>query len=103
MTADAPDFDLVLMADLIFNHTEHARMLASCKAVLSERGQVLVFFTHHRPWLAERDMRFFDAAREAGLAAEHLFSEQRAAPMFAADAGDETVRRTVHAWRLTLA
>ena len=35
-----------------------------------------MFYTHHRPHLAERDMAFFDVARETGWACEKVLTER---------------------------
>ena len=70
-------FDLLLLSDLIFNHQAHGAMLDTMDACLpaatgaemdgAQKGpQALVFFTHHRPHLADRDMSFFHQARYRG-------------------------------------
>lgn len=73
-------FDLVLLSDLIFNHQAHEAMLNTLDRTLpqqfrgpSEREgslykgpQALVFFTHHRPHLAHRDLEFFTLAEKKG-------------------------------------
>jgi nicotinamide N-methyltransferase len=99
-TTTGAKFDLVLLSDLIFNHAEHRTLLWACEHTLAPRGCVLVFYTHHRPHLAERDMGFFDVARETGWTCEKVLTE-RFAPMFPEDMGDERVRATVHGWKLT--
>jgi len=37
---------------------------------------VLVFYTHHRPHLAQRDMSFFDMAQECGWKCEKVLTER---------------------------
>ncbi|KAN0129048.1 nicotinamide N-methyltransferase [Lactarius tabidus] len=101
-TMTGAKFDLILLSDLIFNHSEHRALLWTCEHTLASRGCVLVFYTHHRPHLAERDMGFFDVARETGWTCEKELTE-RFAPMFPEDMGDEGVRATVHGWKLTRA
>ncbi|PWN42273.1 hypothetical protein IE81DRAFT_136636 [Ceraceosorus guamensis] len=59
----------------------------------------LVFFSHHRPQFALKDMQFFESAREQGWATEEV-GKWRMPPMFKDDPGDEAVRGTVHGWRL---
>ncbi|WFD03145.1 nicotinamide N-methyltransferase [Malassezia obtusa] len=65
-------FDLVLMSDLIFNHQAHSAMLDTLEACLAReperRACALVFFSHHRPHLQDKDMAFFALARARGLA-----------------------------------
>lgn len=75
-------FDLLLLSDLIFNHQAHPAMLSTLDSCLPPANsnttaqendespyvgpQALVFFTHHRPHLAHKDMEFFEQARQKG-------------------------------------
>jgi nicotinamide N-methyltransferase len=97
-------YDLILLADLIFNHTEHYSLLKSCKECLRPTGSVLVIFTHHVVKWAERDLMFFERAVEPqfGFVVEKLGVEKWQC-MFPEDAGSEEVRSTVNMYRLTLA
>jgi len=110
VNASLPRFDLILMSDLIFNHSQHDALLNTCEQALSfERSNqdtvlpstpaVLVFYSHHRPNLAHRDLNFFTKARERGWACEEFFSQNMGA-MFPDDPGDLVVRSVVHGWRL---
>jgi EEF1A N-terminal glycine/lysine methyltransferase len=58
-------------------------------------SRVYVFYTHHRPWLKEKDLEFFDVAREAGFLMEEVLVEH-VQPMFKEDRGDEKERGTVY-------
>jgi nicotinamide N-methyltransferase len=109
-----PSFDLILLSDLIFNHSQvrhhqpffsssfvpstrfniyvggwvwlpflgllgyekHRALLATCEHATAPGGCVLVFYTHHRPHLAHRDMEFFEVAREMGWKCEKLLTER---------------------------
>ncbi|ELR19982.1 nicotinamide nmethyltransferase [Acanthamoeba castellanii str. Neff] len=96
-------FDVVIMADLIFNHNQQTQLLQTARAALKDDGKVLVSFSSHRPSVAHLDERFFDMARQeehGGFEVEHLFTEIRT-PMFAVDFGSEEVRSTVHVRVLT--
>ncbi|KAI0249402.1 hypothetical protein BJV78DRAFT_1228221 [Lactifluus subvellereus] len=97
-------FDLILLSDLIFNHSQHRALLTTCERAIAPSGAgcVLVFYTHHRPHLAQRDMTFFEMARATGWACENVVTE-RFPPMFPEDSGEEEVRSTVHGWKLTRA
>ncbi|KAF8645998.1 hypothetical protein AX16_007424 [Volvariella volvacea WC 439] len=141
-----PAFDLIILSDLIFNHSQHEALLKTCEHTLrrttalpsgpdaeigaatnevipveaeiaapeskppskpsshqtssSIEPSVLVFYTHHRPHLAHRDMEFFDKARQRGWKCEKVL-ERTFPPMFPDDPGEESVRATVHGWRLT--
>ncbi|KAI0937635.1 hypothetical protein AcW1_001532 [Taiwanofungus camphoratus] len=122
-------YDLIIMSDLIFNHSQHDALLRTCEYSLSRQSPLqvsktssdeahspsatndspgglngnfpclLVFYTHHRPHLAHRDMEFFDKARDRGWLC-HKVLTQRFPPMFPDDPGEEEVRATVHGWRL---
>ncbi|KAJ3416861.1 nicotinamide n-methyltransferase [Chytridiales sp. JEL 0842] len=105
--AELPDttrkFDLVLLADLIFNHTEHANLLKTCLQTLDKTGSVLVFFTHHVVKWADRDLKFFQIAEEERFNFKwEKFDSVKATAMFPDDVGDLTVRETVHCYRLWL-
>ncbi|KAH9010147.1 nicotinamide N-methyltransferase [Lactarius hengduanensis] len=100
LSARGAKFDLIILSDLIFNHSQHRALLWTCERAVAPRGCVLVFFTHHRPPLAQRDMAFFEMARETGWVCENVLTE-RFAPMFPEDLGEEEVRSTVHGWKLT--
>ncbi|RDB18927.1 Protein N-methyltransferase NNT1 [Hypsizygus marmoreus] len=101
-------FDLVILSDLVFNHSQHDALLTTCEQSLSSSPQpkgssqtpsVLVFYTHHRPHLAHRDMEFFSKARDRGWHCEEILT-RTFPPMFPEDSGEESVRSTVHGWRL---
>ncbi|KIJ67324.1 hypothetical protein HYDPIDRAFT_84429 [Hydnomerulius pinastri MD-312] len=107
-------FDLIILSDLIFNHSQHDALLKSCELCLTplpgtsteESPQsepapcVLVFYTHHRPHLAHRDLEFFTKARDRRWICEEIYTK-KFPPMFPEDPGDEEVRSTVHGWRMT--
>ncbi|KAJ1723845.1 Protein N-terminal and lysine N-methyltransferase efm7 [Coemansia erecta] len=100
-------FDVLILCDLVFNHSEHTallnsveRLMAKPKAGVTSGGEAYVFFTHHRPWLADKDMEFIERARdELGLEVTKVVEEYTGA-MFDDDPGDERVRGTVHGYRL---
>ncbi|PVG01252.1 hypothetical protein CPB86DRAFT_871288 [Serendipita vermifera] len=111
------EFDVILLSDLLFNHSQHDALLRTCDQVLSRPTQnmarkpgkleanspmtpcVLVFFTHHRPWLAKKDLEFFDKAKNSGWSCDEIVQIHTGA-MFKDDAGDESIRGTVHGWRM---
>jgi nicotinamide N-methyltransferase len=71
-------FDVLILADLLFNHSEHAKLI---------RTKAYVFFTPYRPWLLEKDLAFFDLAREAGFVVEKTFEKVMEKVMFEEDPG----------------
>ncbi|CAK4032463.1 nicotinamide N-methyltransferase Nnt1 like [Lecanosticta acicola] len=95
-------FDLLILADLLFNHSEHAKLVWSIQQTLnkSSTAQALVFFTPYRPWLFDKDLAFFDLARTNGFAVEKILEKVLDNVMFEEDHGDELLRRTVFGYRL---
>lgn len=102
-------FHLIILSDLIFNHSQHDALLKSCDMCLASRFAnddasiapcVLVFYSHHRPHLADRDLEFFRKAQGAGWVCEEIVT-RKYPPMFPEDPGEEEVRATVHGWRMT--
>lgn len=68
------EYDVVLMSDLVFNHSQHVAMLHTCSRLLAGRTpekpcapMVLVAFTHHRPEKAHLDLRFLEIASRGNL------------------------------------
>lgn len=117
--SDPRGYDLIIMSDLIFNHSQHDALLQTCEQIVSQYSStislpqiipipekptdtpcVLVFFTHHRPHLAHRDMEFFEKARKRGWHCEEVL-RRKFPPMFPDDPGEMEIRATVHGWRLT--
>lgn len=92
-----PGFDVLILADLLFNHSEHVKLVETIKRTLGHTSdaRALVFFTPYRPWLFEKDMAFFDLAKEAGFTVEKILEEKMEKVMFENDPGDEELRRTV--------
>ena len=90
-------FDVLVLADLLFRHSEHGHMLDSIdKAMARRRGSVAyVVFSSYRPWLAHKDLAFFDLARQRGFEVEKLLERKMDRPLFEDDPGDVEVRKTV--------
>ncbi|KAG0649748.1 N-terminal and lysine N-methyltransferase EFM7 [Hyphodiscus hymeniophilus] len=99
-------FEVLILADLLFNHSEHGKLVATVQQTLAKTrdAKALVFFTPYRPWLYEKDMAFFDLVKEAGFTVEKVLEEKMDKVMFEDDPGDEELRRTVFGfvvkWRL---
>lgn len=95
-------FDLLLLADILFNHPAHGGLVRTLKQTLKKTAgsRALVFFTPYRPWLLEKDLSFFDLAREAGFVVDKLFEHVMDDVMFPNDPGDEQLRRTVFAYQV---
>lgn len=98
-STSSPDgFRLLILADVNFNHSEHAALADTIYLTLSRAdslARALVFFTPYRPWLLEKDMDLFRVLRERGFIVEQICEKMLEAVMFADDRGDERLRRTV--------
>lgn len=96
-------FDVLILADLLFRHSEHGSMVKTIRDCLRRtRGsKAYVFFTSYRPWLRHKDFAFFDLVREKGLAVEKVLERKMERPLFENDPGDEEVLKTVTGWVVT--
>lgn len=65
--------DFLIMSDLVFNHSEHHKLMKSCKELIKplknketprSGGKCLVVWSPHRPKLLDDDLRFFSDAKE---------------------------------------
>lgn len=85
----AETFDVLILADLLFNHSEHAKLIKTVQMTLKKAAgsKAYVFFTPYRPWLLEKDLAFFDLAREAGFVVEKTFEKVMEKVMFEEDPG----------------
>ncbi|KAF2451798.1 hypothetical protein P171DRAFT_11932 [Karstenula rhodostoma CBS 690.94] len=101
--SDDRGFDVLILADLLFNHSEHAKLVKTVQLMLkkSPDSRAFVFFTPYRPWLLEKDLAFFDLARESGFVVNKTFEKVMDKVMFEKDPGDELLRRTVYGYELT--
>ena len=59
-----------------FRAKKHRALLTTCELAIAPGGCVLVFYTHHRPHLAHRDMEFFDMAQESGWKCDKVLTER---------------------------
>ena len=55
---------------------KHRALLTTCERTIAPGGCVLVFYTHHRPHLAHRDMEFFKMAGEMRWECEKVLTER---------------------------
>jgi len=94
--------DLVILSDLLFNHSEHKKLLSTVvETMRKDGGRAVVFFTPHRPWLLEKDLEFLTLCEEAGLTVVKVLEELLERPMFEEDEGDRDLRRTVFGYEVT--
>lgn len=104
LASKSPSFDVLFLCDLLFNHSEHTKLLKASLALLQQHSPsstAFCVFTHYRPWLAQKDLEFLERPEwtEAGWVWKKI-AEERWELMFEADRGDSEVRRTVHAYQL---
>ncbi|KAH6617003.1 hypothetical protein F5144DRAFT_585184 [Chaetomium tenue] len=95
-------FDVLVLADLLFRHSEHRNMLRTVRQTLkkSKESKAFVVFTSYRPWLQHKDLAFFDVAREEGWVVEKVLEKKMDRPLFEKDPGDEEILKTVTGWEL---
>lgn len=76
-------FDVLVLADLLFNHSEHGKMLSTVAATMkkSKTARAYVFFTPYRPWLLAKDLAFFEQAAQMGFVVEDMFDTLLEKPM----------------------
>ncbi|EGC47793.1 nicotinamide N-methyltransferase Nnt1 [Histoplasma capsulatum var. duboisii H88] len=95
-------FDLLILADVIYNHPQHGQLITSVKQTLKRTRDAVAFvvFTPYQPWLFEKIVAFFPRAEESGFVVTKLFERLVERVMFEEDPGDETLRRTVFGYEL---
>ncbi|KAJ0109985.1 nicotinamide n-methyltransferase [Diaporthe amygdali] len=100
LPASHPKFDVLVLADLLFRHSEHGKLLDTIRDTMARDAgaRAYVFFTSYRPWLAHKDMAFFDLARERGFVVDKVLERKMERPLFEDDPGDEEVRKTCTGW-----
>eukprot|EP00010_Vexillifera_abyssalis_P009051 CAMPEP_0201549952 /NCGR_PEP_ID=MMETSP0173_2-20130828/6374_1 /ASSEMBLY_ACC=CAM_ASM_000268 /TAXON_ID=218659 /ORGANISM="Vexillifera sp., Strain DIVA3 564/2" /LENGTH=295 /DNA_ID=CAMNT_0047959799 /DNA_START=327 /DNA_END=1211 /DNA_ORIENTATION=+ len=90
-------FDLIILSDLLFNHSQHIPMLDSLSALLHPHtGIALVAFTHHLPQYKEKDLNFFTLAHQKYSLLVHRLPDRIMKPMFKDDPGCEKTRSTIN-------
>ncbi len=96
-TVGSSKFDVLILADLLFRHSEHGKLVSTIEETLCRRSgsKAFVFFTSYRPWLKHKDLAFFDIARERGFIVDKILEKKMDKAMFENDPGDEDVRKTV--------
>ncbi len=104
---DKGRYDIVILSDLLFNHSQHEALLRSCAQCLAPGGVVIVAFSSHRPWLQHKDLAFFDLAVDPVVCGGRAFTVQempsvRMPVMFEADPGDVEIRSTVRYYHMSL-
>lgn len=119
ITPDNKGYDVIIMSDLLFNHSQHIALLKSCSQLLANNidSSIYCIFSHHIPAKANKDLKFFSLARHDSLdTSDHVIGYEEYdqfkveflhkeihKPMFENDPGDDVVRSTVFFYKLTRA
>lgn len=94
-------YDILILSDLIFNHSQHSALLDSSEALITPRtGRAYVFHSHHLPQFYLRDLDFFRRAAQRGWRIRRVVKEHRGV-MFEEDKGDKELRGTVWGWEMS--
>lgn len=88
-------FDVLILADLLFRHSEHGALVRTIRECLAQDGVAYVFFTSYRPWMREKDLGFFEVAKAENFLVEQVREVRLEKPMFEGDPGDLEVQKTV--------
>lgn len=108
---DKRSFDLIILSDVIFNHTEQDKLLKTCKNLITplteindkkSGGKVLVIFSPHRPHLLDDDLDFFRKAKEDYSFDVEFIEMQMWSPLFKNDTDESTreIRSRVYSYVL---
>ncbi|KAK6460119.1 hypothetical protein DFJ63DRAFT_291290 [Scheffersomyces coipomensis] len=92
-------YDLIILSDLVFNHTEHHKLLHTCRKSLKKTGKCLVVFSPHRPHLLNDDLQFFETAKEYQFKSEKI-DLVNWNPMFEEDEETVEIRSRVYSFYL---
>lgn len=97
-------FDIIILSDVIFNHSEHLKLLKSCRELLTpETGKILVTFSPHRPKLFKNDIQFFDTAQQEPFNFKSTFMDmEHWSPLFKDDTDESTAKLRSRVYFYTL-
>lgn len=95
-------FTKIFLADLIFNRSEHRKLLWTVKACLHKEGVCYVTFSHHDPLKAALDLAFFQLAEEDGFMVTAMGKVNRLTYPFREADGLDEQRGDVFFYTLTL-
>ena len=100
---DPHKFQLLLLSDLIFNHSQHLPLIHSLESLIdtlpTSHSRALVFHSHHLPQHRDRDLKFFDLAKKRGWEVKNVV-EMKVGVQFVDDGGDVGLREKVWGWEM---
>ena len=72
-----PGFDVLILADVIYNRPEHQNLVSSIQQTLKKSADsvALVIFTPYQPWLLEKVRAFFPLAEAGGFTVTPIFEK----------------------------
>jgi len=95
-------FDIVIMADCIFNRSEHKRLLWTMMQTLDRhKGVCYCSFSHHDPEKCDLDLVFFQLALDEGLRVEKMGEEKRQSYPFVEQDGLDEKRGWVYVYKIS--
>ena len=96
-------YDLVFLCDLIFNRSEHQKLLNTCYRTVKPHGKGVchVIFSHHDPQYTEKDLNFFELAEKQGFIVTKG-EEVEMEDLFVENDGMDHLRNIVYFYTLTL-
>lgn len=82
-------FDVLIMADVIYNYPEHANLVKTMQQTLKKTPEAvaLVIFTPYEPWLLPQTEKFFPRAEEGGFTVTKIFQKLMDHVLFEDDPG----------------
>lgn len=98
-------FDIIFAADLLFNRSEHRKLLWTIKECIKPTtGVCYVSFSHHDPDKAPLDLNFFTLAssEEFGFTVDYIGFQKRQSYPFREQDGKDDIRGQIHLYTLTL-
>ena len=95
-------FDVILLADLIFNRSEHRKLLWTVQRCLHPDGVAWVTFSHHDPHKRDLDLNFFRLAEsdDFGFVVSMVAEEQHESYPFVENDGLDGQRGMVYTYKL---
>lgn len=97
-------FDVIILADLIFNRSEHSKLLWTVKNCLKIDGICWVSYSHHDPQKSSLDLNFFELAKQDpfNLKVSYVGKEIRQTYPFREEDGMDEQRGVVYLYTVTL-
>lgn len=82
-------FDLLIMADVVYNYPEHPNLIKIMQQCLKKTSDAvaLVVFTPYEPWFLPRTQTFFPRAENSGFEVTNVFEKVMDTVLFENDPG----------------